>query len=93
VVSRQPTRSEVVLARLHALPRLTVPAIVLVLTIAGLLAPPLIGVPCLIILAGFLGWLASLAWPKLDPPGRLLRALIIGMLVGAAIARATGALD
>jgi hypothetical protein len=92
VVSPPPTRSELVLARLHALPRLTVPAIVLVLTVAGLLAPPPIGVPCLVILAAFLGWLAWLAWPKLDPTGRLLRALVVGMLVGAAIARGTGAL-
>jgi hypothetical protein len=91
-VSPQPTRSQVLLARLHALPRLTVPAIVLVLTIAGLLAPPPIGVPCLIILAAFLGWLAWLAWPRLDRGGRLLRALVVGLLVGAAIARATGAL-
>ena len=93
MVAPQPTRSEVVLARLHTLPRLTVPALVLVLTVAGLLAPPAIGVPCLVILATFLGWLASLAWPKLDPTGRLLRALVVGMLVGAAIARATGAID
>jgi hypothetical protein len=93
VVSPQPTRSQLLLARLHALPRLTVPALVLVLTVAGLLAPPLIGVPCLVVLALFLGWLASLAWPRLDQPGRLLRALVVGLLVGAAIARATGALD
>jgi hypothetical protein len=91
-VSPRPTRSQVLLARLHALPRLTVPAIVLVLTIAGLLAPPPIGVPCLIILAVFLGWLAWLAWPRLDQAGRLQRALVVGLLVGAAIARATGAL-
>jgi hypothetical protein len=92
VVPPQPTRSQVLLARLHALPRLTVPAIVLVLTVAGLLAPPLIGAPCLVVLAVFLGWLASLAWPRLDSTGRLLRALVVGLLVGAAIARATGAL-
>jgi uncharacterized membrane protein YeaQ/YmgE (transglycosylase-associated protein family) len=61
--------------------------------VAGLLAPPPIGVACLVILASFLGWLASLAWPKLDQVGRLLRALVVGMLIGAAIARATGALD
>jgi hypothetical protein len=93
VVSPQPTRSQLLLARLHALPRLTVPAIVLVLTVAGLLAPPPIGVPCLVVLAVFLGWLASLAWPRLDSTGRLLRALVVGLLVGAAIARAAGALD
>jgi hypothetical protein len=93
LVPTQPTRSQVVLARLHAMPRLTVPAIVLVLTVAGLMAPPPVGVLCLVILAVFLGWLASLAWPRLDTTGRLLRALVVGLLVGAAIARATGALE
>jgi hypothetical protein len=91
-VSPQPTRSQLLLARLHTLPRLTIPAVVLVLTIAGLMAPPAVGVPCLVILALFLGWLASLAWPRLDTSGRLLRALVVGLLVGAAIARATGSL-
>ena len=93
MVSRQPSRSQVVLSRLHALPRLTIPAIVLALTVAGLMAPPPIGVPCLVILAGFVGWLAWVAWPRLDPTGRLLRALVVGLLVGVAIARAAGVLD
>ena len=80
------------LARLHALPRLTIPAAVLILALVGLLAPPAIGVPCLLIVALFLGWVAALAWPRLDSTGRLLRALTIGLLVGAAIGRATGAI-
>jgi hypothetical protein len=92
-VSPQPTRSQQLLTRLHALPRLTVPALVLVLTVVGLLAPPAIGVPSLVLLALFLGWLASLAWPRLDSTGRLLRALVVGLVVGAAIARAAGGLD
>ena len=93
MVSPQPTRSQLLLARLHALPRLTVPVLVLVLTIAGLMAPPVIGVPCLVVLAGFFAWLASMAWPKLDSTARLLRVVTVGLLIGAAIARATGALD
>ena len=92
VVSTQPTRGQLFLARLHSLPRFTVPAIVLILTLVGLIAPPVIGVPCLLILAVFLGWLASFAWRSLDTNGRLIRALALGLLVGAAIARATGAL-
>lgn len=92
-MSPQSSRSQLLLARLHALPRLTVPALVLVLTVAGLMAPPVIGVACLVVLAAFLGWLASLGWPRLDPTGRLLRVLVVGLLVGAAIARATGTLD
>lgn len=92
MVSTQPTRNQLLLARLHSLPRFTVPAIVLILTLVGLMAPPVIGVPCLLILVLFLGWLASFAWRSLDTNGRLIRALALGLLVGAAIARATGAL-
>lgn len=91
-VSTQTPRSQLLLTRLHALPRLTVPAVVLVLTITGLLAPPPIGVPCLVVLAAFFGWLTALAWPKLDPTGRALRVLTVGLLIGAAIARTTGTL-
>ena len=91
-MTSQPTRSQLFLARLHSLPRFTIPAVVLILTLVGLIAPPVIGVPCLLILVLFLGWLAALAWPTLDAGGRLIRALALGLIVGAAIARATGAL-
>jgi len=84
-------RNAAALRRLAALPRLTVPAVVLALTLAGLSAPPAIGAPCLVLVVLFLGWLASLAWPALDQRGRTLRLLMMGLLIGAAVARSVGA--
>ncbi len=85
------SRSQAALLRLARLPRLFVPAAVLVLTLAGLAAPVMIAVPCLLVLVAFLSWLAVLAWAKLSPGGRALRALTIALLVGAATARTVGA--
>jgi hypothetical protein len=50
-----------------------------------------IAVPCLLAIVAFLSWLAWLAWDTLPPGGRALRALTIGLLVGAAAARTVGA--
>jgi hypothetical protein len=74
------------------LPRLLVPGIVLLLTFGGLAAPAWVGAPCLVAVAAFLGWLAALSWPVLDPRGRTLRVLTIGLLLGAAVARLYGVL-
>lgn len=86
-------RSQAALVRLSALPRLVVPAAVLVLTLAGLLAPPVVGAVCLLLVAAFLAWLGSLSWPVLTPGGRAMRTLTVGLLVGAAVARAVGGLS
>jgi hypothetical protein len=72
------------------LPRLLVPGIVLLLTFAGLAAPAWVGAPCLVVVAAFLSWLAALSWPVLDPRGRTLRVLTVGLLLGAALARLYG---
>ncbi|MGI8987646.1 MAG: DUF6703 family protein [Nocardioidaceae bacterium] len=85
------SRSQTALTRLAHLPRLFVPATVLALTLAGLIAPVVIAVPCLLAIVAFLSWLAWLAWDTLTPGGRALRALTIGLLVGAAAARTVGA--
>jgi hypothetical protein len=41
----------------------------------------------LLVLAAFLGWLMVLSWPALDPPARLLRALVAAALVVVALRR------
>src|ERR1700739_954865 len=41
--------------------------------ILGLAAPGGLGAAALVLVAAFLGWLASLSWPRLAPAGRLLR--------------------
>ena len=74
--------SHALLLRLHALPRLVVPAIAVVLALVGLMARPTFAVPALLVLFAFLCWLASLTWHQLDRHGRLLRALAIGALGG-----------
>jgi hypothetical protein len=83
-------RSYAVLKRLHAMPRWTVPLATVVLVFVGLYAGPLLGGLCLAAVAGFLGWLAFLAWPELGRGGRVVRALVVGMVTGVALARLLG---
>lgn len=92
-VPSTPSRSQAVLECLAHLPRLAVPAVILALTLAGLAAPAVIGVPCLLVIVAFLSWLAMLAWSALTPGGRALRTLTIGLLVAAAVARTVSALS
>jgi hypothetical protein len=83
-------RSYAALTRLHAMPRWTVPVATVVLVFVGLYAGPVLGGICLLVVAAFLGWLAYLAWPKLGSSGRVGRCLVLGLLVGFALARLTG---
>jgi hypothetical protein len=75
------------LLRLSRLPRLVVPGAVLVLVVAGLAAPAWVGVPCLVVVAAFLGWLATVSWPVLESGGRTLRVLTVTLLLAAAAGR------
>jgi hypothetical protein len=88
--TRRRGRSESALAWLHRRPRWFVPALTVLLTLGGMFLPPVPGAVCLLLVAAFLGWLASLAWPKLTAAGRSGRVLLIGVVVGVAIARLTG---
>jgi hypothetical protein len=88
--TRGGARSYAVLKRLHAMPRWTVPVATVVLVFVGLFAGPVIGGLCLLTVASFLGWLAYLAWPELSRGGRTARALVLGMVTGAAVARLLG---
>jgi hypothetical protein len=83
-------RSYTVLKRLHAMPRWTIPLATVVLVFVGLSAGPVLGGLCLLAIAAFLGWLAFLAWPQLGLGARLLRALVLGLLTGAALTRLFG---
>ena len=62
-------------------PRWVPLVLVLVLLLAGLLAPPVIGAVCVLVLVLGLLWLTYLAWPKLETSGRLIRLLVV-VLVG-----------
>jgi hypothetical protein len=62
----------------------------LVLMLVGLSAPLALALPALAIVAAFVGWLAYLSWPVLSSRGRLLRIVMVGLVVGAGVARAVG---
>lgn len=84
------SRSYAVLKRLHAMPRWTIPLATVVLVFVGLYAGPVVGGLCLLALAAFLGWLAFLAWPRLGLGGRVVRALVVALLTGVALAQLFG---
>jgi len=71
---------------LHQQPVWFPPVVVAVLLIIGLAVPGWPGAIALVLVAAFLGWLASLSWPGVSPRGRLLRvAAVVGVLVVAII--------
>lgn len=76
--------------RLSRLPRLLIPAAVLVLMLVGLQAPLPYALVALGIIAAFVLWLAYISWPVLDARGRLLRGVMLGAVVGSAVGRLRG---
>ncbi len=83
-VSRQP------LVRLSQLPPLAVPTAMLVLMLVGLMAPLYLAVPALVVIAGFVSWLAYLSWPALDGRGRAIRVVLLGAVLVTAVGRISG---
>ena len=78
-------------AKLHAAPKLTLPAIALVLALVGAFAPAAVGTPALVLLALLLGWLAFLSWPAVTTGPRFLRIFSILVILLFAVSRiATG---
>ena len=80
-------RSAPVLLWLSSRPRLLLPALVAVLLIGGLAAPPAYGLPLLLALGLLLLWLSYLSWPALDGRARMLRAAMLGLIVVALVQR------
>ncbi|NHC45039.1 hypothetical protein G9H72_07190 [Motilibacter sp. K478] len=76
-------RSAGPLAALGRLPRLAVPAVLGVLLLVGLAAPPLLGILCLALVLLFVGWLAYLSWPLATAGGRAGRCAMVVLLAGA----------
>jgi len=69
---------------LHQFPVWLVPVLLTVLLVTGLAVPGWIGAVALILVAGFLGWLAAVSWPRLAPGGRLLRVAAVACVLVAA---------
>jgi len=64
--------------------------LVLVLLLGGLLAPPPVAAALLAVLLLGLLWLVYLAWPTLEPAGRLTRLLVIALVAYVLVRRLTG---
>jgi Family of unknown function (DUF6703) len=77
-------------ARLHAMPKLTLPLATSALVAIGAFAPPMLGVPALILLALLLGWLGFLSWPVVSNGSRALRVFAVLVILFFAISRMLG---
>jgi hypothetical protein len=51
--------------------------------------PGWLGAAALVLVAAFLGWLASLSWPRLARAGRLLRLASVAAVLVVAVIQAT----
>lgn len=83
-------RSRNLLVRLSRLPPLVIPAVMLVLMLAGLMAPFYLALPALLVVAVFVLWLAYLSWPVLDTRARALRGFMLGAVAVALLGRISG---
>ena len=80
-------RSATPLLWLHQLPRWLLPVLAVALLVTGLAVAGWAGAIALFALAGVLGWLSTVSWPRLNAQGRALRVLGVGLLVAAAVIR------
>jgi hypothetical protein len=80
-------RSATPLLWLHQLPRWLLPVLAVALLVTGLAVAGWAGAIALFVLAGGLGWLAAVSWPRLNAQGRALRVLSISLLIAAAVIR------
>jgi hypothetical protein len=79
--------SRPLLLRLHALPRAVVPLGTVVLVLAGVLAPPAVGVFALTVVALFVSWISYLSWPVVSGSARMLRVAMVALVVALALSR------
>ncbi|MFC0622746.1 DUF6703 family protein [Kribbella deserti] len=75
------------IARLHGMPKLTLPIITLLLVVIGAFAPVAAGVPALILLAALLAWLGFLSWPVVSGGSKALRIFAVLVVGFFAISR------
>jgi hypothetical protein len=83
-------RSVAALTWLSTRPRWLPFVLVLALLLGGLFLPVGIAVVLLVVLALLLVWLTYLAWPKLDPTGRLARLLVLALVAYVLVQRIVG---
>jgi hypothetical protein len=83
-------RSVAALTWLSTRPRWAPFLLVLALLLGGLFAPPAIAAVLLLVLALLVAWLTYLAWPKLEPTGRLTRLLVLALVAYVLVTRLVG---
>ena len=74
-------------AKLHGMPKLTLPGITLVLALIGVIAPAPAAVPALLLLALLLAWLGFLSWPVVGTGARFLRIFSILVILLFAVSK------
>ncbi|GAA1597817.1 hypothetical protein GCM10009789_59700 [Kribbella sancticallisti] len=77
-------------AKLHTMPKLTLPGLTLVLALVGVFAPLAVGIPALLLLALLLAWLGFLSWPVVSTGQRAIRVFTVLVLVLFAVSRIAG---
>jgi hypothetical protein len=80
-------RSAPVLVLLSQQHRAVVPLVSVLLLIGGLALPPALGVPCLVILVAFVGWLTYLSWPAIVGQARVVRVATLLLILLALATR------
>jgi hypothetical protein len=80
-------RSGPILVLLSQQHRAVVPLVSVLLLIGGLALPVAPGVVCLVVLAGFVGWLTYLSWPVVVGQGRVVRMATLVLIVVALVTR------
>lgn len=75
------------LAQLHALPRLLVPAGTVVLIAIGAFAPLPYALLAFGVLFAFIAWIAYLSWPIVAFSGQLMRLAMLVLIVTLAASR------
>ncbi|HEY0470422.1 MAG TPA: DUF6703 family protein [Kribbella sp.] len=76
-----------IVARLHGMPKLTLPGITLALALIGVFAPVAAGVPALLLLALLLSWLGFLSWPVVTTGQRAIRVFSVLVILLFAVSR------
>jgi hypothetical protein len=74
-------------AKLHTMPKLTLPGITLVLALVGVFAPLAVGIPALILLGLLLAWLGFLSWPVVPTGARAIRVFTVLVILLFAVSR------
>ncbi len=80
-------RSAVMLLWLHQLPVWVLPVLLVVFLAIGVSVGGVIGAIALAVVAAVLLWLATVSWPRLSLPSRLIRVLTIAVVLGVAVLR------